>query len=96
MLTARLEFHLVHEVLDTHSIQYAIRVYEQDEEVVVAFEVLGVHAVDELERAFLAGSLAAVWEAGYRDARAAVDDIDAFGVRVECEWDAQFLNCVQI
>lgn len=42
-------YHFVHKVLDAVLVQNTIRVDEEDEEIVVALQVLGINLVDQLE-----------------------------------------------
>jgi hypothetical protein len=96
LLAARLEFHLVHEVLDTGLVEDTIGVDEEHEQVVIALDVLGVDLVDELESPLLAMTLTAVGETGDGDTAATVDDIDGLGVRVEGERHTELLDGVQV
>ena len=57
LLAARLEFHLVHEVLNASLVEDAVGVDEEHEQVVVSLEILGVNLVDELEGPLLAVTL---------------------------------------
>ncbi len=60
------ELHVVDEILQTHPVEDAVRVDEENEEVVVPLQVLLVHLVDELEGRLLAAALPAVGKAGKR------------------------------
>lgn len=55
-------YHFVHEVLDADLVQDTIRINEQDEEVVVPLEILGVDFVDQFECRLLTMALATVRE----------------------------------
>jgi hypothetical protein len=96
LLAARLEFHLVHEVLDASLVKDTIGVDEKDEQVVVALDVLAVDLVDELEGPLLAMALTTVGETRHSDTTAAVDDIDGLGVRIKGERHTELLNGVQV
>jgi hypothetical protein len=96
LLAARLEFHLVHKVLDACLVEDTVGVDEQDEQVVVALDVLAVDLVDELEGPLLAMTLTAVGETGDGDTAATVDDIDGLGVRIKGERHAELLNGVEV
>ena len=60
MRGAWFKFHFVHEILDTDLVQNAVRVDEQDEEVVIAFEIFRVDFVNELEGGLLAFPLSSM------------------------------------
>jgi hypothetical protein len=96
LLATRLEFHLVHEVLDASLVEDTVRVDEKDEEVVVALDVLAVDLVDKLEGPLLTMTLATVGETGDGDTTATVDDINGLGVRVEGKRHTELLNSVQV
>jgi hypothetical protein len=96
LLAARLEFHLVHEVLNAGLVKDTIRINEEHEKVVVALEVLGVNLVNELEGPLLAVALASVGETGDGDATATVDDVDGLGVGIESQRDTELLNSVEV
>ena len=96
LLAARLEFHLVHEVLNASLVEDAVGVDEEHEQVVVSLEILGVNLVDELEGPLLAVTFTTVGEAGDGNAAATVDDIDGLGVCVERKRDAELLDGVQV
>lgn len=96
LLAAGLELHLVHEVLNAGLVENAVGVDEEDKQVVVALEVLGVDFVDELEGPLLAMALTAVGEARHGDTTAAVDDVDGLWVGVEGERHAELFDGVEV
>jgi hypothetical protein len=75
LLDSGAEIHLPHEVLDAEPVQNAIRIDEEDEHVVIVFQVPFIDPVDELERHLLAVAFASMWKTRNRNARMAVSDV---------------------
>ena len=88
--------HFIHKVLNAHLVQNTIRVDKKNEEVVVPLKVFGINLVDELEGPFLTVSLSSMREARNSDTGAAVGNVQAVGIAVEGEWNAQTFNCLEI
>lgn len=96
LLASRLQFHLVHEILDADFVENAVRVNEQHEQVIVALEIFRVDLVDEFECPLLAVSFSTVGEPRNGDTAATIGHIDGLGVRIKSERNTKFLNGVEI
>jgi len=88
--------HFIHKVLNAHLVQNTIRVDKKNEKVVVSLKVFGINLVDELEGPFLTVSLSSVREARNSDTGAAIGNVQAEGIAVEGEWNAQTFNRLEI
>jgi hypothetical protein len=95
-LASWLELHLVHEILDTHFVQNAIRIDEEQKQIIVPAQILGVNLVDEFERFLLARSLSSMPKARDRDSAAAIGDVDALWVRLQSDWHTKLFDSVEI
>jgi hypothetical protein len=96
LLASGLELHLIHEILDADLVENTIGIDEQNEQVVVALQVLAVYLVDELEGPLLTVSLATVGETRDGNTAASVGYVDGLGIRIEGQGHAEFLNGIQI
>jgi len=89
-------YHFVHEVLNTIFVQNTVRVDEENEKIVVAFQVLGVDLIDQLECRFLAVSLPTVGEPRDRNSGLSISDINTFGVARQCQGYSKLFNRLEV
>lgn len=88
--------HFIHEILNTHFVQYAVGIDEENEQVVVPLQVLGVNLVNELEGGLLAMSLSTMRKPRNCDARSPIGNINTFGIAFQGQRYSEFLDCLQV
>lgn len=96
VLAARLQLHLIHEVLDAVLVQDAIAVYEEHEQIVVSAKVPLIDFVDQPECLLLTTPFSAMGEATARDTTLPVGYVNAFRVALKRQWYAEPLQRVEV
>lgn len=96
VLAARLQLHLIHEVLDAVLVQDAIAVDEEHEQIVVSAKVPLIDFVDQPECLLLTTPFSAMGETTARDTTSPVGYVNAFRVALKRQWYAEPLQRVEV
>ena len=75
-------YHFIHEILDAHLVQNTVGINEQDEQIVVAFQIFSIYFINQSEGRLLTFSLSSMGESRYRYPCLLIGHIDTLGVTI--------------
>ena len=96
VFAARFEFHIVHEILQAHSVQNAVGIDEENEEIIVLLQVFRINLVDKPEGQFLTMPLSSMFESRDGNSSALVGNIDTLRVYFEEHGDPKVMGDPEI